>query len=544
MKKLFFIILISLFAVFACNDDYLERFPLDQISDVDFWKSGSDIQMYANQFYSSLDPYNLMFRSGPDNNSDNQAPGNRFAYSWNEYTLPASGGGWGKSDWLPIRRCNYALVKIEDMERDDQVNRFEGEIRFFKAYFYHKKIKQFGDVPWFDKDLKTDSEELTKPRDSRKVVFDNLLADLDFAITNLPDESSAGRLTKYAAMTFKAEACLYEGTFRKYHGLGDYEGVLREGANAAESVINSGKFEVYTTGNPTNDFFDLFVQYELQGNPEAIMIQRFIEGILMHDDVRQLGEQQTGYTKDFVNSYLCQDGLPISLSPLYQGDEEFMDEFQNRDPRMKQSIYTPDRPYRIYSDGSVDYSEMPEFDKNYCTTSYYITKGYSPYEVDRLQGQCTIDRFIFRYGRLLVTYAELKAELSECTQEVLDISINVLRDRVNMPHLTIDVGFIDPDWPDWEVPISPLINEIRRERRIETCAEGNRWDDLVRWKAGKRLENPLSYKGARDPDENNNYRVVYPGFNRIWDDKLYLYPIPTQELTLNPNLTQNPGWGD
>lgn len=544
MKKLFFIILISLFATFACNDDYLERFPLDQISDVDFWKSGSDIQMYANQFYSSLDPWNLMFRNGPDNNSDNQAPGNRFAYSWNEYTLPASGGGWGKGDWLPIRRCNYALVKIQDMERDDEVNRFEGEIRFFKAYFYHKKVKQFGDVPWFDKDLQTDSEELLKPRESRKVVFDNLLADLDFAITYLPEESSAGRLTKYAALTFKAEACLYEGTFRKYHGLGDHEGVLREGANAAESVINSGKFEVYATGNPTNDFFDLFVQYELQGNPEGIMIQRFIEGLLMHDDVRQLGEQQTGYTKDFVNSYLCEDGLPISLSPLYQGDEEFMDEFQNRDPRMKQSIYTPDRPYRIYSDGSVDFKEMPEFDKNYCTTSYYITKGYSPYEIDRLQGQCTIDRFIFRYGRLLVTYAELKAELGECTQDVLDNSINVLRDRVNMPHLTVDVGFVDPDWPNWEVPVSPLINEIRRERRIETAAEGNRWDDLVRWKAGKRLNDPLSYKGARDPDDNNNYRVVYPGFTRTWVDKLYLYPIPTQELTLNPNLTQNPGWGD
>jgi hypothetical protein len=430
------------------------------------------------------------------------------------------------------------------MEQNDEVSRYEGEIRFFKAYFYLKKIQRFGDVPWFDKDLQTNSDELYKARDSRTVVFANMMDDLDFAIANLPEESSAGRLTKYAALTFKAEACLYEGTFRKYHAAGDYTTVLAEGAVAAEAVINSGKFSVYSTGNPDKDYFDLFIQYELSGNPEGIMVQRFVTGILMHNDVRQLGEQSTGYTKDFINSYLCEDGLPISLSPLYNGDAVFGDEFVNRDPRMDQSTYQSSRVYRIYADGSTEYRTMPEFDNNYCMTSYYIMKGYSPYEVDRLQLQTITDRFIFRYGKLLVTYAEIKAELGECTQAVLDVSINELRDRVGMPHLTVDVGFVDPDWPDWEVPVTPLINEIRRERRIETCAEGNRWDDLVRWKAGKRIEDPLTFRGARDP-ATGDYRILYPGFPaRTWSEKMYLYPIPTQELTLNTNLVQNPGWGN
>ncbi|KAF5039466.1 SusD family protein [anaerobic digester metagenome] len=542
MKKLLPIICISIFALTACNDAFLQKVPLASVSDADFFKTASDISMYANQFYAQLDPPNLNFRSGPDNNSDNQAPANRFSRSWNEYVLPATGGGWGKGDWLPIRRCNYALVRIAAMEQTSEVLKNSAEIRFFRAYFYFKKVKDFGDVPWIEKDLQTNSEELNAPRDSRKVVFDNILKDLDFAIANLPEESAQGRLTKYAALTFKAEACLFEGTFRKYHGLGDFEAVLKAGANAAESVINSGKFSLYNTGNPDKDYFDLFVQYELKGNPEAILIQRFIKGLHTHDDVRQLGEQQTGYTVDFVQSYLCQDGLPISLSPLYKGDQEFTDAFVNRDPRMKQSIYANDRPYRIYQDGQTEYRDLPEFDRNYCTTSYWVTKGYSPFEADRIQGQCDIDRFVFRYGRLLVTYAELKAEIGECTQEVLDKSINLLRDRVNMPHLTVDVGFVDPDWPDWEVPVSPLINEIRRERRIETCSEGIRFDDILRWKAGKRLEDPLTYKGARDPKNNNEYRVVYPGFTRIWDDKNYLLPIPSQEIALNPNLEQNPGW--
>ncbi len=538
MKNLLFIIIFSLFTVLACNDDFMERYPLSSVSDVDFFRTSSDVQMYANQFYPLLDPSDYSFQI--DNNSDNQGAGDRPSYLWNEYTLPASGGGWAKGDWLQIRRCNYALVRIENMTKNTELLRYEGEIRFFKAYFYQKKIQQFGDVPWFDRDLNVDSEELQKARDSRKVVFAKMLEDMDFAIANLP-ETSASRLTKYAALFFKAEACLYEGTFRKYHGLGDYENILRESANAAEGVINSNKFTVYSTGKPFNDYFDLFVQYELTGNPEMIMFQRFLEGKEMHNDVRQLGEQRTGYTKDFVNSYLCSDGLPIALSPLYQGDAIFGDEFKNRDPRMWQSTYNSDRPYRIYGDGSIDYKEMPEFDKNYCMTSYYILKGYSPYEIDRLQLQCIIDRPIFRYGRLLVVYAEAKAELGECTQDVLDRSINNLRDRVNMPHLTVDVGFTDPNWPNWEVPVSPLINEIRRERRIETCSEGLRWNDLVRWKAGKLIENPLTYRGARDP-ATGEYRVLYPGFTRTWDNKMYLYPIPTQELTLNKNLTQNPGW--
>lgn len=539
MKNLKIILIISLFTAMSCNDEYLDKYPLDQISDVQFWKTASDIELYANQFYPDLRAPHYNWRA--DDKSDNQAPGNRNNYVWDEYVIPVTGGGWGKNDWLDIRRCNYALVRIAEMEKNDAILRYEGEIRFFKAFYYHQKIKNFGDVPWLDKDLQTNSEELYNARDSRKIVFANLLDDLDFAIEYLPESSDGDRLTKYAALTFKAEACLYEGTFRKYHGLGDYEEILRKGADAAESVINSGLFGVYSTGKPNEDYFNLFVQYELKGNPEGIMVQRFIEGIRMHNNVRQLGEPHTGYTKDFVNSYLSKDGLPISLSPEYNGDAEFGDEFENRDPRMYQSIYHPDRPYRIYSNGSVDYRTMPEFDNNYVTTSYYITKGYSLYEIDRLQHQTTIDNFIFRYGKLLVSYAEIKAELGEGTQEVLDNTINLLRDRVGMPHLTADVGFSDPDWPNWEVPVSPLINEIRRERRIETAGEGTRWDDLVRWKAGKLLENPLTYKGARDPG-TGDYRVIYPGFTRVWSDKLYLAPLPTQELTLNPQLTQNPGW--
>jgi hypothetical protein len=542
MKNIYIIITISLFTAIACNDDYLDKQPLDQISDNNFWQTGADVEMYANQFYPTLyDARLAWYRT--DNFSDNQTPSSRNAYTWGEYTVPSSGGGWAKSDWLQIRRCNYALDRIATMNSDASVLKAEGEIRFFKAFYYFDKVKQFGDVPWLESSLTPESPELYNARDSRETVIANILADLDFAIANLPPTSASDRLTSYAALALKGEVCLYEGTFRKYHNVvGGHEELLREAATAYESIINSGLFSVYSTGNPNSDYFDLFVQYELKGNPEGILVQRYITNKRMHNNVRQLGEPYTGYNADFVQSYLCTDGLPIALSPLYKGDAVFSDQFVNRDPRMTQSVYHAERPYRIFDDGAVNYKAMPEFQNNYCPTSYFIIKGYSPYERDRLPSTSTIDDFIFRYGKVLVSYAEGKAELGECTQEVLDNSVNLLRDRVGMPHLTVDVGFVDPNWPNWEVPVTPLINEIRRERRLETCAEGSRWDDLVRWKAGKLLENVKTVLGARDPS-TGEYRILYPGYTtRKWDDKLYLYPLPTQELSLNSNLTQNTGW--
>ena len=167
MKKLF-IAIITLFAVSACNDDFMERYPLDKINDSNYWQSNSDVEMYANQFYPHIGGWSL------DINSDDLVYNRRNSYIWNIYALPQTGGGWSKSDWQQISRCNVGLARVADMEKDDITRQFEGELLFFRAYFYHEKIKRFGDVPWFEKDLQTDSEELFKARDSRKVVFANI----------------------------------------------------------------------------------------------------------------------------------------------------------------------------------------------------------------------------------------------------------------------------------------------------------------------------------------------------------------------------------
>ena len=160
------IIIIILFSTISCNDEYLEKYPLDQISEVSYWKTADDVKIYANQFYKDIQT--AVRWQAIDDNSDNQEGPTRDSYSWNESPVPTSGGGWSKSNWAGIRACNIALENIPDIEAD--VSQYEGEIRFFKAFYYIEKIKHFGDVPWFDKVLETDSEELFKARDSRKVV--------------------------------------------------------------------------------------------------------------------------------------------------------------------------------------------------------------------------------------------------------------------------------------------------------------------------------------------------------------------------------------
>ena len=540
MKKVKYIMaVVSLLGISACNNDFMDRFPEDKINDATYWTTESDLKNYANQFYSTMEALNG-YRD--DDNSDNQANRSRSEFLWSDYTIPTTGGGWSKDDWSKIRSCNYFLTHCGTVTgQQDEINRYKGEVYFFKAKFYYEKVLRFGDVPWLTSELGTSSEALYGPRNPRGEVMDSICACLDKAIQWLPEDMKESRLSKYAALALKSRACLFEGTWRKSRNLENADKYLRASAEASKQIINSGKFDLFSTGKPETDYHDLFTQQDLKGNKEAIFYAEYVLDKKMHNRPREVHEAGTGMTKDFVESFLCTDGKPISVSKLYKGDAKFMDEFENRDPRLKQCVYTPDRPIAILANGSEEFEEAPIFNNmNY--TGYRLYKVYSPLAIDNEYIRCTIDDIIYRYGEVLLNYAEAKAELGECDQAVLDITINKLRDRVGMPHLTVNVGFTDANWPKWEVSISPLLNEIRRERRVELACEGLRWNDLCRWKAGKLIENEKTYLGARDP-ETNAYRELYQGMTRTWNDRMYLYPIPTDEFSYNPNLLpQNPGW--
>ncbi len=541
----------------SCGDS-LDLYPIDSVSDGNFWNNEKDLELYANGFYGILPGAQ---GPGADDQSDcfvNEKPN---TWIFNQETKPTSGGGWSSGDWGNIRSCNYFLNRYQRAHGTPAaINRQVAVVRFFRAWEYFYKIRRFGDVPWYETDLNVTSPELYKGRDSRTTVFGKIVEDLDFAIEWLQEASSvpSGRLHKDAARTLKMRACLYEASFRKYHGLGDSEELFRLAAKTAGDIISTDRYDIWNNGKPESDYYNLFIQEDLTNNPECIMPRVYETKLLMHNNTRQLEESYTGMSRSMFEIYLCTDGKPTGASNAYGSEAQMLaDEIARRDPRLAQTIDNPTLAFKLTGDGTPTYNALPSLDTKYCTTGYHVMKYHSPDPAQWNIGLSTLDVFIFRYAEVLLGYAEAKAELGECTQEVLDITINRLRDRVGMPHLSAEVGFTDPNWPDYGYTITPLLQEIRRERAVELLGEGFRWDDIVRWKAGKLLENPKSMLGMRvtqamkDAYGNfsrtvsaDGFMVVYPDkSSRTWDDKLYLRPLPLDETTLNPNLLpNNPGW--
>ena len=581
--KLKYLALAGLLGFTAC-DDVIDLKPLDSFTDESYWTSVDDLRGYANRFYTNL--------TGPsssgDQQSDNRVASSYDAWLYNEYVVEQA-GDWS---WTNIRNLNFFMNRYQRVVGTDaDINAQVAVIRFFRALDYFGKIKSYGDVPWYEKDLTDgDTEELFKPRDTRDFVLGKVIEDLEFAIQWLPEKNAAAEcaLHKDAARTQLSRVCLYYGTFKKYHNVGgtpSSQELLQKAASNALAVMNTGRYAIVQgddkgCGQQAFEGYPLyyqnqFVQEDLSSNKEAIMYRKYVDGTLMHGTGRNQG---VGYSKDFAESFLCKDGKPIGVSELYQGDETIDDEMTNRDPRMYNIIDNVHRPYTVQADGTIE-TTFSKFDKNYSApnvsasgsvTGYANVKYSSADPTQWVANATTYDWFIYRYAEVLLNYAEAKYELGEMTQDVLDKTINLLRDRVEMPHLKMEVGFTDPNWPDYGYEVAPLLQEIRRERRIELVAEGFRYDDIIRWKGVKVYENPKTVLGMRVTDkvkslydegtfggEAGRALVEYQGktyirpytkdlndAGRKWsdNDKRFLNPISKNVILINPNITQNPGW--
>lgn len=567
MKRYIFLGIIFL-SFFGCNDDFMERYPLDQLSEQGFFQSYNDLKLYANSMYPSFivghglrnlgggkSAYPIVFG---DQQSDNMAPLEHDVIAAGQHVVPATGGGW---NFNMIRRINFFLSRYDKTpDVKDLVNNYAGEVYTFRAWEYFEMVKRFGDVTYITRDLETDAEELYAPRTPRKQVMDYVLDDLNIAISYLfpKEKAEAGRINREIALAMKARICLHEGTYRKYHGLGDHEIFLREAANAAYTLISEGKYDLYSTGNPTMDYRNMFCDYDLGGNPEMILYKKYdadfgiTNGLVWNMD---MNFHRTGLTKSLIDSYLCEDGLPVSQSDMFLGHDNIKDELLNRDPRLLMTVTYPGTEIQK----TIGKPAIPgtEFSDDITPSGYQMVKWWidDPLEARKNQ-HGELDCPIIRYAEILLIYAEAKAELGECDQSVINQTINVLRSRVGMPDMIISnlVKDINSEFPNLDV----LTDEIRRERRVELACEGFRYDDLMRWKAGKQLEKKvLGMKFVQEDypevtvgediflDQNgfiDVYQSALPEGRIFIEPKHYLFPLPTQELVLNPNLEQNTGW--
>jgi starch-binding outer membrane protein, SusD/RagB family len=595
MKKLvinFRLAFVGMFILGACNDDFLERLPLDEVSNETFWNTANDLATYNNTFYHMAQndvniPIMLGHHEGFDSQvasylhldgfADNLAPNHErhrpFAQvRAGRQVVPTTSSGianqwYGYRGWNFVRAINIGLENYPNADIPEDVrNRYVGEARLFRGWFYHHIVKMFGDAPWVDRELNIDSEELFAARVPREEVMDNVLADLNFATTHIPndwgDGNDPGRLNRWVALLVKSRVCLFEGTWRKYHGGSNPEMWLREAADAAKELMDNGPYSIYMTGDPSQDYNSFHRTMNMSGNPEIMVFRKYILGIRTNH-VQDYYSYTGGATRNFVEDYLCEDGLPITLSPLYEGDDRIEDVFVNRDPRLRQTILHPeDAEFYMYhnADGRPYPRIQGQQGGRTSSTGYHVIKHYNALDmIGRAFNTGEYPALIMRYAEALLNYAEAKAELGEITQVDLDISINLLRDRVGLVHMDINPP-MDPRYA--EDGISSLLVEIRRERRIELFNEGFRYDDLRRWKQGKKLEKPdmgiqwnaeaqARYENAIiftsvDPENGKTYIDVYQNTdwaNPVFDENRdYLWPIPLNDLAQNPALGQNPGW--
>ncbi|MBJ2175206.1 RagB/SusD family nutrient uptake outer membrane protein [Aureibaculum sp. A20] len=573
MKHLTYLLLILL--TFSSCEDYLERAPKDQVDSAFFFNSAKDLEVATNDFYSML-PGKEVYTD--DSSSDNVVTLSTADRLKGTRIVPTKRGTGGWS-WSNLRDINFFLENYTKVDDEEALKEYGGIARFFRAFFYFDKVKDFGDVPWYSKVLNAGDEDLYKARDSRELVMDSIMADIDYAIENIPAQVEVSKITKYTALILKARIALFEGTFRKYHNLSGHAAFLEAAADASKKLITSGTYSIYSIGGPEAAYRNLFSRND-QDATETILARDFDREKQTHN----LGYLMTaptngayGLTKDLVNSYLMSDGSPFTNKPNY-GTMQYYQEIQNRDPRLTQTTAGPN--FIVNGEGSVEPVTL-----NGTTTGYRIIKGLP----SRDQWNAAFfDVVIFRYAEALLIYAEAKAELGTLTQEDLDISVNVLRDRVSMPHLVMENANTNPDAYQDAMYTNVdngankgVILEIRRERRVELFNEGLRWDDLMRWKEGKKVEQPmlgLYFPNLGSFDFNNDGTAdVYVHNGDISgaptgitsyinvqqrtltngnegnlnpfseggsfdESRDYYYPIPLEDLALNDNLIQNPNW--
>lgn len=532
----------------ACNKDFLERPPLNQVSEETFWQNENDVYKAVNGVYNKLPGDNIIYDDGASDNAHAQYPWESFATEVSSGNVTtALEGSWNFED---IRRCNYFLEnadKAAPVMDASLLERYKSEVRFLRAFFYFQLMSKYGDVPLITKTLGL--EEVNVMRTPRAEVLKFITDELTAISTTLPQTyaggspNEKGRITKGAALSLLARAHLYNNQWQ-------------EAANAAQEVMALGytlfkvsnegatdKLDDYskwvTFANASDEqqfrlglrsYESLFYQVN-EGNSEVILDRQYIPQV----DANALntylppgsvgGWSSVTPTQGLVDAYEnYQTGTPIiPTDPTKRAawyaskDPRFADEYKNRDPRFYATVMFDGSPWNAYSKG-FSFTWTPGA-SNMSQTGYNFRKLVDPkFYSEQIDNHANV--ILIRYAEVLLTYAEAKNEVSGPDPSVYE-ALDQIRERAGMP-------VVDRTKYASQETLREL---IRRERRVELALEGQRFMDIRRWKIA--------------PDVMKNVNDVRNTLAqaRTWNDKLYLLPIPQSQIDLSQGvLTQNAGY--
>ncbi len=532
MKKYncFLLAISFLFLFTACNDDFLNLSPKDMLSEDTFWADETDAYNALVGVYSRYTDYenvNIYYDQllGLSARSDEAVN----VWKGSNYNNLGAGNISPFDDYIYvqwairyriIRTCNVFLSNINRPTMDEgKRKRMIAEVKFLRAFAYHYLLLNYGGVPIVEEPLTL--EELKRPRDTAEKVLEFILADLkDDEINLLPTTYSdeyKGRITRGAAYALKARVLLYAGKWN-------------EAATAAKTVMDFGDYTLFP------DYEELFESAN-KYNSEILYAWQYV------------GQEMANYTqiylhyptfggwggvnpiKSFIDEFPCTDGKSSYNSSVYNSEKPY----ENRDPRFYMSIIYPGATYRgnvvpIY--GTIDY---PGETGNSSQSGYYVRKFLDNTSVSNNLIQAESNVILIRYAEVLLTYAEAKIEANSIDQSVYD-AINSLRARA----YGVDIQETTKYPAVTGGTQTELRDILRRERLAELCFEGQRRDDIIRWRIAENVMDGNCY-GIPKVVGGENIMVM----ERKFDPAIhYLFPIPQTEIDLigKDILKQNPGW--
>ncbi|WP_195371910.1 MULTISPECIES: RagB/SusD family nutrient uptake outer membrane protein [Parabacteroides] len=619
MKNIIIKLIIAMLVLSSCNDSFLDRLPVEDLTEETSFETYDNFKTYAWSLYDVFENDNILKRLGDSASeglyeSDQYAGylSNKGVSSYNPYAFQTivnstTGNGW---DFSYIRKVNVMLENIESSslsEADKEHWRSVGY--FFRSYYYMELIARFGDVPWLEHVLTDDDEALYAARTPRKEVADKVLENLQYAETHIKEGGDgANTINRHCIRALISRFTLFEGTWRKYHGLGDETEYLQECVRVSEELM-----KVYPTLH--SDWGEEWTSPDLSVIPGIIFYKEYIAEIITNRYSHLERNQYHGVEMPqlTVDMYLCQDGKPISGSAVYEWgkkDKSIYSVFRHRDHRLLETVAPPYELAATSSEASWDYHSNPAYREyidmlgpNFvianpgeqgkhkilpllqwsgrivlkvpnittkskqqiltCRGGYYVYRNYCVWDENSNKFAANVaDKPIFKIDEVLLNYAEAMYELGRFTQDVADRTINKLRPRANVADMKI-AEINDSFDPKRDKTVEPLLWEIRRERIIELMGEGFGFYDVRRWKKADYFVNRPQYGmwATREeigtgkiynsetglPDQSAPEGYIYL-FNdplkegKGWLDKYYLYMIPSNDIILNPNLVQNPGW--
>lgn len=604
LSVLFFTALI----ISSCSD-VLDRPQLNDMNDDTYWRNETNLRLFSNGFYinyfvgynntwgvayAPLRGYHFsddFSSANVQTNFEASAPSSRGSTSETPDMLTQYAGPNWNFAW--VRKSNLFIDRIENVAKplisEEAYNHWMGVARFFKAFEYHRLVSVFGDVPYYESLFEPgDETEMYKDRTPRSEVMDRVYDDLMYAFQNVRLNDGDNVLNRYVVAGFISRFMLFEGTWQKYH-LGDEARArkyLELAVTAGDFVINSGQYDI------TSDFRSLFGSQDLKGNPEMLMYRHYdaAQGVTHH-----VASYSNGYESQIpsanlalAKAFLCVDGQPYQLSSVDNADSlNISNMILTRDPRFEatfQDVPKVQSATLLYASKFIDRTGPTHWDSGNIPPMYGSMTN-------------TNDAPVMRYSEVLLNWIEAKAELATLggtavTQLDIDASINKIRDRP-LDAVAIDKGIqktapmtlaLLPDDPDRDADVSPLIWEIRRERRMEFVFEHSRLLDIKRWKKINYMsatENPdlllglwidvkeelpsqlvsekvdllrvkkedgtiITYDGTND-DEMVGFYMIEKGTDRqAFDERVYLAPIGRAQIDQYKDkgftLTQTPGW--